>query len=207
MAGMNMHQETWYSGAAAYVGMMLPMMLPSLVPMLSQYRRSLRGAASNQMSKLTALVGVGYFAVWAVIAVAAYAAGAVVLAIEMRSGSVALWLPLAAGGVLLGAGGVQFTSWKARQLVLCREDEGCGYALSANVFGAWRHGLRLGLRCSLCCGSLMLALLAIGAMDRVAMGAITLAISAERLAAAPIRVARAAGVAIILAGVLTIAEL
>lgn len=52
----------------------------------------------------------------------------------------------------------------------------------------------------------MLALLAIGMMDLVAMAAVTLAISAERLAPAPLRVARAAGLAIVVVGVLTIAR-
>ncbi|CAN5881761.1 hypothetical protein BH24GEM1_BH24GEM1_09540 [soil metagenome] len=52
----------------------------------------------------------------------------------------------------------------------------------------------------------MLALLAIGMMDLVTMAAVTLAISAERLAPDPVRVARVAGVAIVLAGVLTIAR-
>jgi len=50
----------------------------------------------------------------------------------------------------------------------------------------------------------MLALLAIGMMDLVAMAAVTLAISAERLAPAPLRVARVTGVVIFLVGVLTI---
>jgi predicted metal-binding membrane protein len=124
----------------------------------------------------------------------------------MRWGALVRWLPVAAGGVLLVAGGVQFTSWKARQLALCREGSGCRCPPAPNALGAWRHGLRLGVRCSLCCGSLMLALLAIGMMDLLAMAAVTLAISAERLTPVPLRVARLAGVAIVVVGVLTIAR-
>lgn len=211
MTGMTMPQQTWYGAAAGYLGMwmamMVPMMLPSLVPMLSRYRRSVRGADGIHLHGLTALVGVGYFVIWAVLGTAAYAAGAGVMAVEMRWGKAAQWLPVAAGVVLLVAGGVQFTSWKARQLALCREGSGCGCPPAPDALGAWRHGLRLGVRCSLCCGSLMLALLAIGMMDLVAMAAVTLAISAERLAPAPLRVARVAGVAIVVVGVLTIARL
>ncbi len=210
MTGMTMSQQTWYGAAAGYLGMwmamMVPMMLPSLVPMLSRYRRSVRGAEGIHLHGLTALVGVGYFVIWAVLGTAAYAAGAGVMAVEMRWEEVARWLPVAAGVVLLVAGGVQFTSWKARQLALCREGSGCGCPPVPNALGAWRHGLGLGLRCSLCCGSLMLALLAIGMMDLVAMAGVTLAISAERLAPAPLRVARVAGVAIVMVGVLTIAR-
>jgi len=208
MTGMTMPQQTWYGAAAGYLGMwmamMVPMMLPSLIPMMSRYRRSVRGADGIHLHGLTALVGVGYFVIWAVLGAAAYAAGAGVLAVEMRWGTVAQWLPVAAGVVLLVAGGVQFTPWKARQLALCREGSGCGCPPAPNALGAWRHGLRLGVRCSLCCGSLMLALLAIGMMDLVAMAAVTLAISAERLAPVPLRVARVAGVAIVMVGVLTI---
>jgi len=205
-----MPQQTWYGAAAGYLGMwmamMVPMMLPSLVPMLSRYRRSVRGADGIHLHGLTALVGVGYFVIWAVLGTAAYAAGAGVMAVEMRWGKVAQWLPVAAGVVLLVAGGVQLTSWKARQLALCREGSRCGCPPAFNALGAWRHGLRLGVRCSLCCGSLMLALLAIGMMDLIAVAAVTLAISAERLAPAPLRVARVAGVAIVVVGVLTIAR-
>jgi predicted metal-binding membrane protein len=181
-------------------------MLPSLVPMLSSYRRSVRGADGIHLHGLTVLVGLGYFAVWAVFGVAVCAAGAGVMMIEMRGGTVAEWLPAAAGVVVLMAGGVQLTSWKARRLARCREGPGCGGPPALDAFGAWRHGLRLGVRCSLCCGSLMLALLATGMMNLAAMIALTLAISAERLAPGPLRVARVVGVAIVVVGVLTIAR-
>jgi predicted metal-binding membrane protein len=208
MTGMAMPPQTWYGAAAGFLGMwmamMVPMMLPSLVPMLSRYRRSAPGADGIHLHGLTALVGVAYFVVWAVLGTAAYAAGAGIMAVEMRWGTVAPWLPVAAGVVLVAAGGVQFTSWKARQLALCREGSGRGCPPGAR--GAWRHGLGLGLRCSLSCGSLMLELLAIGMMDLVAMAAVTLAITAERLAPVPLRVARVAGVAIVVVGVLTIAR-
>ena len=210
MTGMSMPQETWYGAAAGYLGMwmavMVPMMLPALVPMLSRYRRSVRGAEGIHLHGLTALVALGYFAIWTVLGAGAYAAGAGVMAIEMRWESVAQWLPVTAGVVLLGAGGLQLTSWKARHLALCREGSGCDRPPAPNASGAWRHGLRLGVRCSLCCGSLMLALLAIGMMDLIAMTAVTLAISAERLTPVPLRVARVVGVAIVVLGVVTIAR-
>jgi predicted metal-binding membrane protein len=210
MTGMTMHPQTWYGAAAGYLGMWMgmmgPMMLPSLIPMLSRYRRSVHGVDGIRLHGLTALVGAGYFVIWAVLGAAAYAAGAGVMTVEMRWGEMARWLPAASGVVLLVAGGVQFTSWKARQLALCRGELQDGCPSGPAAFGAWRHGLRLGVRCSLSCGSLMLALLAIGMMDLVAMAAVTLAITAERLAPAPLRVARVAGVAIVVVGVLTIAR-
>ena len=205
-----MPQQTWYGAAAGYLGMwmamMVPMMLPSLLPMLSRYRRSVGGADGIHRHGLTALVGAGYFVVWAAVGAAAWAAGAGILAVETHWERAAPWMPVAAGGVLLAAGGVQLSSWKARQLACCREGAGCGGPPVPDARGAWRHGLRLGVRCCRCCGNLMLALLAIGMMDLVAAAAVTLAISAERLAPAPLRVERVAGLAIIVAGALTIAR-
>lgn len=211
MHGMSMAHQTWYGAAAGHLwmwmAMMVPMMLPSLVPMLARYRRSVRGAEGLHLHGLTAVAGVGYFAFWAVPGLAAFAASAGLMAARMRWADLTPWLPVAAGVVLLAAGGVQLTSWKARQMAHCREASGCGGGpLAPDVVSAWRHGLRLGARCGLCCGSLMLALLAIGMTNLVAMVAVTLAISAERLAPAPLRVARVAGAAMVVLGVLTIAR-
>ncbi len=207
MTGMT--HQAWHAGAAAYLGMwmamMVPMMLPSLFPMLARYRRSVRGAGAVHPGRATALVGVGYFAVWAALGLAVYAAGDGLTAAGMRWEMVTRGLPVAAGVVLLAAGGVQLTSWKARRLARCREWPACRPP-TPKALGALRHGLGLGVWCSLSCGSLMLALLAIGMMDLVAMAAVTLAISAERLAPAPLRIARVAGVAIVMVGVLTIAR-
>ena len=204
-----MPQQTWYAAAAGYLmmwmAMMVPMMLPSLIPMLSRYRRSMRSPDGVDRDGLTALVGMGYFVVWGVLGAAAYLLGLGVMVVETRWETVSQWLPVSAGVVLLAAGGVQLTSWKTRQLGLCREGPGGDCLPRPNVGGAWRHGLRSGARCSLCCGNLMLALLAIG-MNPVAMAAATLAISAERLAPVPLRVARVVGTVIVVVGVLTIAR-
>jgi predicted metal-binding membrane protein len=111
--------------------------------------------------------------------------------------------PLATGMLLLVAGGVQLSPWKARQLARSRDGAECCREPVASPLGAVRQGLCLGVRCSLCCGSLMLVLLGAGAMNEVAMVAITLAISAERLGRAPLRVARVVGIAMLLIGILT----
>jgi hypothetical protein len=52
----------------------------------------------------------------------------------------------------------------------------------------------------------MLALLAMGMMEPVTMSLVTLAITAERLAPAALRVARLTGVAIVVVGVVMIAR-
>jgi predicted metal-binding membrane protein len=209
MTGMGPPPHPWYGAAARHLGMwiamMVPMMLPSLIPMLSRYRRSMHGTGGIHPLGLTALVTAGYYSIWAVLGVAAYAAGAGLGALEMRWTAVAEWRPLAAGAVLVLAGGVQCTSWKARQLARCRDWPGCGAAPPADALRAWRHGLELGIVCSRGCGSLMLALLAIGMMNPLAVAAVTIAISAERLAPDPVWVARVAGMAIVGLGALGLA--
>ena len=205
-----MPQETWYGAAAGSLGMwmamMVPMMLPSLLPMLSRHRRSVRGVDGIHLHELTALAGLGYFVIWAGLGAVACAGAAGVMAVEARWAAVAQALPVAAGVVLLLAGGVQPTPWKARQLAQWRDGSGRGCPPAPNALGAWKHGLRLGVRCALCCGNLMLAPLAIGMMNLLAMAAVTLVISAERLAPVPLRITRVAGVAIVAASMLTIAR-
>src|SRR3954452_8750420 len=79
MAWMRMPGQTWPGAAATFVGMwvvmMVAMMLPSLVPMLWRYRWAVGGIREARSGRPTAVVGRGYFAVWAVLRVAAFPAG------------------------------------------------------------------------------------------------------------------------------------
>ena len=65
---------------------------------------------------------------------------------------------------------------------------------------AWRHGIRLGLRCCGCCAPLTAVLFVAGVMDIRAMVLVTAVITAERLAPRGWRIARAIGVALIAGG-------
>src|SRR5262244_4392100 len=70
MAWMRMPGQTWLAAAASFMGMwvlmMVAMMLPSLVPMLSSYRRAVRVRDERRLATLTTVVGAGYIFVWAV---------------------------------------------------------------------------------------------------------------------------------------------
>jgi predicted metal-binding membrane protein len=194
---------TW-PGIAAFLGMwiamMVPMMLPSLIPMLLRYRHAVSGARGMRLTLLTALVGVAYFLVWTACGAAAYVAGVAVAGMEMPH------LPLAAAVIVLVAGVVQFTGWKARHLECCREAPGPGRQLPADARTAWRHGLSLGLHCCYSCADLMAILLAIGAMDVRGMVVVTAAITLERLAPAGQRAAHAIGAVAIASGLFLIAR-
>jgi predicted metal-binding membrane protein len=210
MAWMRVPGQTWPGAAASLLGMwvvmMVAMMLPSLVPMLWRYREAVGGAGETRLGPLTALVGVGYFFVWTVFGMAVFPLGVGLATIEMRQPALARAVPLAVGVVVLIAGSLQLTGWKARQLACCGEAPGRGRPLPADAGTAWRHGLRLGLHCSCCCAGLMAILLAIGVMDLRAMVVVAAAITVERLAPARERVARAIGAVAVGAGLLLIAR-
>ena len=210
MAWMRMPDQTWAGAAASFVGMwvvmMVAMMLPALVPMLRRYRHAVRGAGEERLGLLTTLVGVGYFSVWALLGMAAFPLGVALAAIEMEQPALARAVPIAVGVVVLIAGSLQHTAWKARHLACCREAPGRGLSLPADAATAWRHGLHLGLHCSSCCAGLTAILLVIGVMDLRAMVGVAAAITAERLAPAGERVARAIGIVVIGAGLFLIAR-
>ncbi len=212
MAWMRMPGQTWLGAAASFLGMwvvmMTAMMLPSLVPMLSSYRRSVRGmdADDARLGRLTAVAGAGYFLVWAALGATAYLLGVGLAEAEMRWQALARAVPIATGAVLLLAGCVQLTAWKARQLRRCRDEPGCGSMPPPDARSAWRYGLRLGGRCGLCCAGFTTILLVTGVMDLGAMAIVATAITVERLAPWPERVARATGAVAIAAGALAIAR-
>jgi predicted metal-binding membrane protein len=211
MAWMRMPGQTWPGAATSFLGMwfvmMVAMMLPSLVPALRRYREAVATTGeTSRLGRLTALVGVGYFAVWTVLGMAAFPLGVALAAIEMQRPALARAVPIAVGAVVLIAGSLQLTAWKARQLACCREAFGRGLTPRADAGTAWRGGLRLGLQCSRCCGGLMAILLVAGVMDLRAMAAVTAAMTIERVAPAGERFARAIGAVVMVAGAFLIAE-
>ena len=209
MAWMPTCGESWIGAAASFLGiwtvMMAAMMLPSLVPVLWRYRRISGGAGGLPPALLAAFAAGGYFLIWTMFGAAVYPLGAATMRITMRYPALRHAAPIATGLVVLLAGALQLTRWKARHLACCRSEgrrglPECRHALPANALGAWRCGLRLGLHCGQCCAGLTAALLVTGIMSRPAMLAATVAINLERLAPAGERVARLVGVVVIGAG-------
>jgi predicted metal-binding membrane protein len=196
--------QSWPVAAASFlvmwVVMMVAMMLPSLVPMLLRYRHAVGRSEERSLGQLTTLVGAGYFFVWTVFGMAAFPLGVALATLEMEKPELARAVPVAVGIVVLLAGLLQFTEWKARHLACCREAPECGWMLASDAGTAWRHGLRLGIHCAYCCAGLTAILLVIGVMDLRAMAVVGVAITVERLAPAGVRVARVIGVVVIVAG-------
>jgi len=195
-----MTEQGWPDAAASFlfmwVAMMIPMMLPSLVPMLWRYRDSIGDVRASRRAMLTAIVGVEYYLVWSAAGLAAFP-----LSVALTGATPAL-----VGIIVLIAGAIQFTAWKARHLDCCRQSPGRESDLSADSVTAWRYGLRLGGHCFYSCLGLTTILLVIGIMDLRAMAAVTTAITLERLAPAGERVSHAIGAVIVGAGLLMVAR-
>ena len=208
MMWMPMPGQTWIEASASFlamwVAMMAAMMMPSHVPMLWRYRQAVRSSGESRLGRLTLLAGLGYFVVWSLFGLAVFPLGVVLATVEMKYSVLAHAVPTTGDVLILIAGAVQLTSWKAHHLASCRELSGRGGTMAAQARTAWRQGVHFGLHCSLSCANLTAILLVVGVMDLRAMAIVTAAISAERLAPAGERVAQATGGVVIVAGVLLI---
>jgi glycerate kinase/predicted metal-binding membrane protein len=199
MAWMRMPGQTWAGAGASFLGMwvvmMVAMMLPSLVPRL-------RGCARGGRA---ALAGAGYFLVWSALGLVVFPVGVALAGAAMRWPALARAAPLAFGLIIVTAGCLQLSRWKARQLACCRGGPGCG-TLPARPGASWRYGVELGLRCVSCCAGPTAVLLVTGVMDLRAMAVVTAAITLERLAPAGQRAARAIGAVAIAVGLAVLAS-
>lgn len=193
------------SNVASFLGMwilmMAAMMLPSLVPTLWRYRRRLELTSATRPNWLTAIVGTGYVTVWMIVGVVVYLLKSALESPLLELSLPARAIPVAIGAIVLSAGAVQFTAWKERQLVCCREAVTSGWVEPADIDASWRHGMELGWHCTLSCAGPMVTLLAIGMMDWRAMAIVTTAITLERLTPAYRLVACVTGVAGLVVGI------
>jgi predicted metal-binding membrane protein len=197
MAWMRMPGQGWFESVAVFLGMwiamMVAMMLPVLVPMLWRYRIALDSEGKGRSGRLIALAGLGYFCVWTALGAAVYPPGIALATLLMQQPALASAVPVATAVVVVCAGALQFTAWKARLLACCRLSPAVLMPASAGM--AWRRGVSLGLHCVRCCAGQTAVLLVVGVMDWRAMIAVTAAIAAERLAPAGNLSARMVGVA------------
>ncbi|RQU15433.1 DUF2182 domain-containing protein [Burkholderia cenocepacia] len=196
---------------AAFAGMWgamtVTMMLPVLAPQLWHYRQRIGPYAAVRPAWLVVVAGAGYFSVWIALGALVFPAGAALTTAAARLPALARTMPFATGAVVLAAGGLQFSGWKARRLACCRHAavQG-GHRPRAAAATAWRYGVHAAIRCGACCGNLMAVALAAGMMDLRVMAAVAGAIAAERLAPAGGRVARIVGCGVVAAGIAMVAR-
>ena len=180
--------------------MMVAMMLPAIAPNLWRYRCAAVHAGASRPMALAACVGGGYLLVWIGLGAVISVTGTALAAGLLEWPTLARATPLAMGAVLLLAGALQCTTWKARQLTHCRQWLVGVDVTPPHSFRAWRAGLHLGCHCVASCVGPTAILLVGGVMDLRVMAVVTAAIAAERRSLHGDHVARAVGVLALVAG-------
>jgi len=186
---------------ALIVVMMVAMMLPAAVPMIVAYRGLTRleaGRPTKPSDDLgTALFIVPYFLVWGAFGVLALVSLMALGVIGPLEGALA-FLPAA---VLVAAGAYQFTRAKEVCLTNCQSPMSfvMGHWRSGRL-GAFRMGLRHSVYCIGCCWLFMLVLFIAGSMSLLWMGALSVAIFAEKVSPRSALASRAISVALLVVG-------
>jgi predicted metal-binding membrane protein len=181
------------------------MMLPSSLPLVRLFGQVSRSQARPTLV-MAAFLG-GYALVWS-----AFGAGALFFDTFVHR-AVDTWPWLAAhtqfiaGGVLVTAGLFQFTDLKERCLAECRHP--AGFLLKHYGHGAraaFNLGHEHGIFCVGCCWALMLLMFAVGVANLLWMAPLTLLMFLEKAHPLGGRIVRHAGFALVLVGVLVVAN-
>lgn len=176
--------------------MMVAMMFPTIAPIVLLHRLVMRRQGRGPAPTVAFIAG--YLQIWS-------AAGVVPLAVLLafrRVSPGATWVEVAAGGVLVLAGGYQFTRWKQACLRACRtpltflatHDFGTG------LWGTVRAGASHGLYCLGCCWALMAVLFVVGLMNLVWMAAIAVIFVAEKNSRHGVMLTKVVGAAVVVLG-------
>jgi predicted metal-binding membrane protein len=190
---------------AMWAVMMVGMMTPSATPMILLYARVGRqGAAAGSPIAATGFFAGGYLLAWTAFAIAAAAAQrtleeALLMTPEMASAS----RPLS-GLILIGAGLYQWTSAKDACLRNCQSPLAFLHrngGFRRDPLGALALGARHGLYCIGCCFALMAVLFVVGIMNLLWVAVLAAFVLVEKLAVTGVRLSRAAGILLAIAGV------
>ena len=166
----------------AWTIMMVAMMLPSAAPLVLLYRR---GASAWS----TALLVLGYLAVWAVAGIPAY------LAVE--------FLPMTLAPLTLAVAGIyQLTPFKTTCLQRCRSP--ADFLMQRWGRGPLRLGLEHGAWCLACCWALMIVLVLVGMMGIAWVVGLAAIVAVEKLSKRGVLVSRLTGAAFLVAATIEV---
>lgn len=190
---------------AMWTVMMVGMMAPSASPMLLLFAAARAGRSKRGLSLATLAFGLGYIAVWTGFSMGAALAQwglhqAALLSAAMASSSGRL-----SGAILIAAGAYQLTPWKSTCLTHCRSP--LGFLMTnwrGGATGAFRMGFRHGAYCLGCCWALMCVLFVVGVMNLIWISALTAFVLIEKIGPAGAVVARVAGAAMVVIGIVAI---
>ena len=191
--------------ALTWLVMIAAMMLPSSLPLIRLFAVA-SGGQPRPRTAMAAFLG-GYGLVWTAFGCLAFGGDTVVHALVDRTP----WLHdrpwLIAGGVLVTAGGFQFTGLKDRCLHKCRHPGAFLLRYYARGPGpAFRLGQRHGAFCLGCCWALMLVMFAAGVASLWWMAALTALMIYEKSAAPGRRAVPVSGALLLVWGGLVLAH-
>ena len=202
--GMAMHAAPPPFGALVVMWwlMMLAMMLPSAVPAILLYGRVRHMRGGDSAVAQTWVFLAGYLGVWLLFSTVA------AIAQQLLTGpSMALDDPRLSGGVLIVAGAYQLSPLKSACLRQCRSPaQFISRHWRPGVSGSVRLGALHGAYCVGCCWMLMALLFVGGVMNFAWIAALTVMVGVEKLVPRGEWIGRAAGVALVVWGVLRIAS-
>jgi predicted metal-binding membrane protein len=186
--------------------MMVGMMSGTAAPVLLLFGAARRGRGGGRMWSAAAMFGLGYILVWV-----GFSAGAALVQwglhqAAMLSPAMAASSPRVGGAILVLAGVYQLTPFKGACLTECRSP--LGFLMTNwrdGRLGALRMGIGHGRYCLGCCWAVMGVLFVVGVMNLVWVAALSAFVLVEKVAPAGAAVARVAGAAMILAGVVLLA--
>lgn len=188
--------------------MMAAMMLPSATPMITLYGTVHRKRTQDRNAGVpVALFTLVYLVVWLAFGIPVYLLGVALEGAASASPAVAHLLPYALAIVLLAAGIYQLSPLKRVCLQACRSPIGflMGHWQSG-YFGTLKMGLAHAAYCVGCCWSLMVVLVAAGAMALHWVLLITALVFVEKLFPHGEWTARAIGAALIVIGTVVILQ-
>ena len=212
MSAMGMTMDMRWSAAdvvftfAMWAVMMVGMMAPSASPMLLLFAAARAGRGQRGVSLETLAFGLGYIAVWAGFSAGATLAQWGLHRAAMLSAAMASSSGRLSGVILIAAGAYQLTPWKSRCLTHCRSP--LGFLMTNwrdGTTGAFQMGFHHGAYCLGCCWALMCVLFVVGVMNLIWVAALTGFVLIEKIGPAGAIVARIAGAAMVVLGIVAMA--
>jgi predicted metal-binding membrane protein len=188
--------------------MMVGMMAGTAMPMLLLFAGAQAGRGQRGAPLGALIFGLGYLTIWTGFSAFATFAQWALHKAAMLSPAMKTSSPRLAGVILLAAGAYQLTPWKGACLTHCRSP--LGFLMTNWRDGKWgaiRMGLVHGAYCLGCCWALMCVLFVVGVMNLAWVAALTVFVLLEKIGPAGAIVARVAGAAIAVLGVLLIAAI
>lgn len=209
---ISLFTASWTAGMAA-------MMFPAIAPMVLLYNtfvanKENRGVTlqeenkpkSTQIRSFRVILFIGcYLLVWALTGIALLLGWSVIANSTIMTSDNSQLLPLIYGTLLIIAGAYQFTPLKTTCIGYCESP--ISFFMRRwqdGTFGAVRMGLWHGMYCLGCCWVYFMLMVALGWMNLLWMGLFAGIIFGEKVWSRGIWIARAAGIGLVITGMLVV---